>query len=377
MKIGRVHNKTSGEVHLEFRWTLSGIQNEFTWTPGIFSTNMQVEVWFRWSPPGLQKITWSPVESTQTLWRSVKYCWTSMFNKSIYHVIMSTWLHSHNQTTWWSCHIISYHHHHWNATYKDAPPLSWGMWAHLHRQKCERSEELREGRNQETKDASWQNKPWWKLWLIFAILIFHPPISIDLLTLPPGQTTPKVPATTTTSLSFKCEPEVVDLGVSMWLPPPPPSHPNASQRWFFSAFWHDSHHHHLPHKGHLVYWKNKVQSVCQTVCQVVWQTHGWTQVQSMTGCHLPTLPLAPWVHPTNTQCLTWPLNNNVDHTASRRHNPPMLFADKSMSSVSLVTSIADYNRTSSVAKTITIGKLQCPHGFWCSHSSFHGCCATL
>jgi len=37
---------------------------------------------------------------------------------------------------------------------QDAPPLSWGMWAHLHGRKCEGSEELREGRNQGAKGAS-------------------------------------------------------------------------------------------------------------------------------------------------------------------------------------------------------------------------------
>ena len=56
------------------------------------------------------------------------------------------------------------------------------------------------------------------------------------------------PATTTTSLASKCEPEEVTQVVSTrLLPPPPPSHPNASRRWFFSLFRHDSHHHHLPH----------------------------------------------------------------------------------------------------------------------------------
>jgi hypothetical protein len=40
----KVYKKTSGEVHLESRWTSSGIQVEFTWTPGIFSINMQVKV---------------------------------------------------------------------------------------------------------------------------------------------------------------------------------------------------------------------------------------------------------------------------------------------------------------------------------------------
>jgi len=88
------------------------------------------------------------------------------------------------------------------------------MWAHLHGRKFKRSEELREDRNQEAKGALRQNEPQRKSWLVFAILIFHPPIPIDLLTLPPEQTTSEVPATTTTSLASKREPEVVDLGVS-------------------------------------------------------------------------------------------------------------------------------------------------------------------
>ena len=55
------------------------------------------------------------------------------------------------------------------------------------------------------------------------------------------------PATATTSLVSKREPEVVFFILSTHLPPPPPpSHPNASRGWFCSAFRHVSHHHHLP-----------------------------------------------------------------------------------------------------------------------------------
>ena len=65
IKFCRVPRKTSS----------SGVQVKFTWTPGVFSTNMQVKLWFRWSPSGVQEFTWSPVESTWTPWGSVKYWW--------------------------------------------------------------------------------------------------------------------------------------------------------------------------------------------------------------------------------------------------------------------------------------------------------------
>ena len=52
---------------------------------------------------------------------------------------------------------------------------------------------------------------------------------------------------TTTSLTFKREPEVVIFVLPTHLPPPPPPwRSNASRRWFFSAFRPVSHHHHLP-----------------------------------------------------------------------------------------------------------------------------------
>jgi len=57
-----------------------------------------------------------------------------------------------------------------------------------------------------------------------------------------------VPPTTTTSLAFKCEPEVVIFILPTCLPPPPPpSRSNVTRRWFFSAFRPVSHHHHHPH----------------------------------------------------------------------------------------------------------------------------------
>ena len=54
--------------------------------------------------------------------------------------------------------------------------------------------------------------------------------------------------TTTTSLASKREPEEVHFIVLTRLPPPPPpSFRNASRRWFISLFRHASHHYHLPH----------------------------------------------------------------------------------------------------------------------------------
>ena len=137
------------------------------------------------------------------------------------------------------------------------------MWA------CEGREEPREGRNEEAKGASQKNEPRFSSWLVFAILIFHPPC-FELLTLPPGQTNIRSPChhhhlphvetragggpfrcfdvtPTTTSLVSKCEPEVVDFGISTRTPPPPPpSRPNASRRWSISAFRREPHHYHLP-----------------------------------------------------------------------------------------------------------------------------------
>ena len=140
------------------------------------------------------------------------------------------------------------------------------MWA------CEGREEPREGRNEEAKGAPQKNKPQFSLWLIFAVLIFHPP-HFELLTLPPGQNDIRSPChhhhlprvqtragggpfrrfdatpTTTTSLTSKCEPEVVDFSVSTRIPPPPPpSHPNASRRWSISVFRREPHHYHLASK---------------------------------------------------------------------------------------------------------------------------------
>ena len=45
------------------------------------------------------------------------------------------------------------------------------------------------------------------------------------------------PATTTTSLASKCEPELMFFGhLTRFPPPPPPSHPNARWMWCLSAF---------------------------------------------------------------------------------------------------------------------------------------------
>ena len=134
------------------------------------------------------------------------------------------------------------------------------MWA------CEGREEPREGRNEEAKGAPRKNEPRRKSWLVFAVLIFHPP-RFELLTLPPGQNDIRSPChhhhlprvqtragggpfwhfdatpTTTTSLTSKCEPEVVDFSVSTRLPPLPPSRPNASRRWLISVFRCEPHHH--------------------------------------------------------------------------------------------------------------------------------------
>ena len=57
-----------------------------------------------------------------------------------------------------------------------------------------------------------------------------------------------MPTTTATSLTSKCEPEVVLSSVSMHLQlPPPPSHPNTSRRWFFWVFRCTCHDNHLSH----------------------------------------------------------------------------------------------------------------------------------
>jgi len=182
-----------------------------------------------------------------------------------------TWSHSHTQTTSWSCHVVSSHH---QCRPQDAPPLSWGMWAHLHGRKCEGSKELREGRNQ-GKRCVVKNELRFSSWLVFAVLIFHPPIPIYLLTVPPGQNDTRSPCyhhhlprvqmragggwfrhfdatpTTTTFLPSKREPGVVHLVVSTCIQPPPsPSRWNASWRWFISQFRRASHHHHCDRVYH-------------------------------------------------------------------------------------------------------------------------------
>ena len=142
------------------------------------------------------------------------------------------------------------------------------MWAHLHARKCERNEELREGRNWEAKGASQKTSHNFRCGLFLS----STPIPFELLILPPGKIDTRSPchlhhlpriqtrarggsfqpfdmnSTTPTSLASKCEPEVVNFSVSARLPPPPPpSRLNASWRWSISAFRYASHYHHLPH----------------------------------------------------------------------------------------------------------------------------------
>ena len=81
------------------------------------------------------------------------------------------------------------------------------MWARLHGQKFEGSEELREGRNQGKRCVA-KNELQFSSWLVFAILIFHPPIPIYLLTVPPGQNDTQSPCYHHHLVS-KREPEVV------------------------------------------------------------------------------------------------------------------------------------------------------------------------
>ena len=141
------------------------------------------------------------------------------------------------------------------------------MWARLHARKCERNEELREGRNREAKGASQKMSHDENCGSFLSSI----PIPFELLILPPGKIDTRSPchlhhlprvqtragggsfqpfdtnSTTPTSLVSKREPEVVNFGVLTRLPPPPPpSRLNASRRWSILAFRYASHYHHLP-----------------------------------------------------------------------------------------------------------------------------------
>jgi hypothetical protein len=41
-------------------WSLGGVQMKFIWSPDILNTNIQIQVYSRWTPDGLQMVTGVP-----------------------------------------------------------------------------------------------------------------------------------------------------------------------------------------------------------------------------------------------------------------------------------------------------------------------------